>query len=800
MLESLIKQYNELDKTKVTRVFLESYLKKLSVVKNTTEEARFMHGKIKNILKEFPDQEFFIELSKKVKHVNVNQLQGMGIPLYSKPVKDVALGMNGKINAEDIYQMITDKMIDLIEEATGHGYVKRWQETINEFMYPVNFISKKPYRGINHALLTTFGMKSFENPYFLTFKQVEKLKGKIKKGSKSHEVVYFTKLFIFQQDEHKLKIGTYDVKRFVTYIKKHQSKIKHFQNGGSLDSFISQSIVPLLKYYRVFNGADIEGIDFKLDEYRKEFAKTDKEKIATAEAIVKAYPTPKPPLKHGGDRAYYTPTKDFVQIPKLNDFETKEDYYRTLFHEFIHSTGHKKRLDRFVPGTKFGDADYAKEELVAEFGAVFLSAEAGIMWRNDSNHAEYIKGWKRALKHLKNDNKLIFRASSQAQKATDFILQRDEEGVPKYLHGLLKTASKKTSETTKNKAARKKEVVGMNAAEIIVDLPPTKEVFITLPPKKETFVATESNKSATKLQQNEFKEGAPQTLMNTGFSPTVATESNKTATNLQQNSNKIATKPQQNLEPATKVQQLATNEQQKKNPFKTSYELLNSEEAPSEYFILKNQDLSKFLGKIEKKKRGSLVITLDSEEGGGKTHTAYQFANAFAESGYKGVIFSFEEGANNELSKSKQRKYFTEETQKLVTVVEDNADLTKEENFKLIIDNIDYFDLIIVDSWAKVLELNSRAKIDKDFRKKFHGKVFMIINQRTKDGKMRGGSNVAYDGDIILKGVVDRDDFKNNYIYNHKNRYNDYNPLSDLKYSPFYQQLITEEKEIVLNL
>ncbi|WP_299124184.1 hypothetical protein [uncultured Tenacibaculum sp.] len=64
------------------------------------------------------------------------------------------------------------------------------------------------------------------------------------------------------------------------------------------------------------------------------------------------------------------------------------------------------------------------------------------------------------------------------------------------------------------------------------------------------------------MQQNEFKEGTPQTPINTGFSPTVATESNKTATNLQQNSNKIATKPQQNLEPATKLQQTSTILQQ----------------------------------------------------------------------------------------------------------------------------------------------------------------------------------------------------------------------------------------------
>ncbi|PKH52882.1 hypothetical protein CXF68_20225 [Tenacibaculum sp. Bg11-29] len=113
-----------------------------------------------------------------------------------------------------------------------------------------------------------------------------------------------------------------------------------------------------------------------------------------------------------------------------------------------------------------------------------------------------IKNCKNALKHLKDDNKLLFRASSQAQKATDYILQRDENGVPKYLHNLLKTATNKTPGTTKKKATIRKEVAAMSAPEIEVDLSPIKEVTLTLPTKTATVVAT----SVATLQQNEIKE------------------------------------------------------------------------------------------------------------------------------------------------------------------------------------------------------------------------------------------------------------------------------------------------------
>ena len=122
-----------------------------------------------------------------------------------------------------------------------------------------------------------------------------------------------------------------------------------------------------------------------------------------------------------------------VRIPKVEQFDSINDYYRTLFHELTHSTRHENRLNREKNSFRFGDTGYAKEELVAEFGAVFLSAWAGIMWYNNKNHAAYLKGWNSAIKEAENDNKFLMKAASLAQAATDYILNLNAAGQPAFL-------------------------------------------------------------------------------------------------------------------------------------------------------------------------------------------------------------------------------------------------------------------------------------------------------------------------------------------------------------------------------
>jgi antirestriction protein ArdC len=181
--------------------------------------------------------------------------------------------------------------------------------------------------------------------------------------------------------------------------------------------------IPFLRYYSVFNVAQCENIPadkipvspVKLREHSP---------ITAAENIVAAMPK-KPDIRHGGGRACYSPSLDYVTMPKPEHFASGQDYYSVLFHELTHATGHASRLNRKgISGTEgewsaFGSTPYAREELVAEMGAAFLSGHAGIVERTLDNSVAYLQAW---LLRLKEDRRLIVQAAAAAQKAADFIL------------------------------------------------------------------------------------------------------------------------------------------------------------------------------------------------------------------------------------------------------------------------------------------------------------------------------------------------------------------------------------------
>ncbi len=353
---------------------------------------------------------------------------------------DLEQGLNAPVSPAQIYQMITDKMIKAVNEASGLNYIDEWDEnyTTGAYLVPTNFVSKKGYRGINTFLLKGANLLGvFKNPYFLTFKQIVGLKGKLKKGSKGLEVVYFTRLFQFENKEKKQRFSTYTKQKMIGFLQSKGYDPKQF------DFLVT--VLPILKYYNVFNGDDVTGIDFGLDKLTDlEKAKlgyvvskpNTEAKNSLAEAILKNLPPKSAKIQKspkGG--AYYSPKSDTVNVPVYEAFKSANDYYRVLFHELIHSTAHKTRLDRNLTG-KFGSLAYAKEELVAEFGAVFLSAQAGILWHTNKNHSEYIKNWLTAITLMKKDNRLLMRCASAAQKATDYLLQVNQEKEPKFYKDL----------------------------------------------------------------------------------------------------------------------------------------------------------------------------------------------------------------------------------------------------------------------------------------------------------------------------------------------------------------------------
>ena len=350
-------------------------------------------------------------------------LAAAGIDYFEEAPDDEAKGLGKPIPAADIYQMITDKIIKMLKSTKASDYKKTWED--DAFFIPLNFDSKKPYRGVNRMLLQErIGLtEAFANPYFLTFKQIKKHKGTLKKGAKGYEVVYYSIRYVVPADKNSGRKA---------YSSTNAHKVIDFLDKHKLPENIVTRI-PMIRYYNVYNGEDITGIDFKLPEVKigRAIPETASENEA-AQLIVENYPNP-PAIKHGGNEAYYKLSEDLVRMPKIEQFDSVNDYYRTLFHELTHSTRHENRLNREKNSFRFGDTGYAKEELVAEFGAVFLSAWAGIMWYNNKNHAVYLKNWNSAIKEAENDNKFLMKAASLAQAATDYILNLDAAGQPAFL-------------------------------------------------------------------------------------------------------------------------------------------------------------------------------------------------------------------------------------------------------------------------------------------------------------------------------------------------------------------------------
>lgn len=370
-------------------------------------------------------------------------LAAAGIDYFPEAPDDQTQGLGKPVPAADIYKMVTDKIIGMLKSASPTDYHRAWKD--DAFFIPLNYESKKPYRGVNRLLLQErIGFAgAFRNPYFLTFKQIKKHRGTLKKGAKGYEVIYYSIRYVVPADKNSGRKA---------FSSTNAQKVLDFLHKYKLSEDIVGRI-PMIRYYNVYNGADIENIDFKLDELQIGRAVPDSAtENRAAQLIVENYPNP-PAIKNEGNQAYYNPASDYIKLPKQEQFDTVNDYYRTLFHELTHSTGHNKRLNRGIHLMLEKD-DYAKEELVAEFGAVFLSAWAGIMWYNNKNHAAYLKGWNSAIKEAQNDNKFLMRAASLAQQATDYILALDKDGNPAFLKKLQpKKAPKNTPQTPTDKSA-----------------------------------------------------------------------------------------------------------------------------------------------------------------------------------------------------------------------------------------------------------------------------------------------------------------------------------------------------------
>lgn len=276
----------------------------------------------------------------------------------------------------NIYQEITNRIISQLEQG-NIPWMKPWTGVKDGAF---NRITKKPYSLLNQMLLQHDGE-------YATFKQWSELGGKIKKGEKS-EIVVFWKML--KKEE----------------INSHGEKIT--------------KTIPLLKYISVFHISQVEGVEpLNKDEL------TVHEPIEEAEKIKREYVERENFLiqERITNEAFYSPLRDFIQVPCKEQYVNLVEFYSTLFHEMVHSTGHMTRLNRFDENSKlaaFGSEDYSKEELIAEIGSATLMNIIGIETEKTfKNSTAYIQSW---LKVLRDDNKFIVSASSKAEKAVRYIL------------------------------------------------------------------------------------------------------------------------------------------------------------------------------------------------------------------------------------------------------------------------------------------------------------------------------------------------------------------------------------------
>ena len=281
---------------------------------------------------------------------------------------------------KDIYQEITNQIISDLEKGLPI-WEKPWEKGFMGF--PTNVFSKSFYSGVNTLILWLRQSRTgFETSQWMTFLQVKKLGGSIKKGEKATQIVFYKKLVITDKESEEEKT------------------------------------IPLLKTHAVFNLSQTEGLEhlIKKSSSKKEPLFQDVEK---AEQLIKKS---KADISFAFvDRACYLTEEDKILMPKKEQFKTGEGFYSTMFHELSHWTAHKSRLKRSMKGKK-GSKAYAFEELVAEISASFICCHLGFEY--STRHSAYVKTW---LEVLKEDKKAIFRASSQAQKATEFILRNVQD-------------------------------------------------------------------------------------------------------------------------------------------------------------------------------------------------------------------------------------------------------------------------------------------------------------------------------------------------------------------------------------
>lgn len=280
----------------------------------------------------------------------------------------------------DIRASVTNKIVAALQSGAVPFWRQTWAKSENSGT-PTSAVSGKPYRGINRILL---GIQNHQSKWWATYKGWQSLGGQVRRKERGTTAILY----------------------------KPVSKKKVNEDG---DEEVSN--FALMKTFTLFHLSQIDG---DLKQFQ------DPATAATEPAFVnygpaeEAFAATGADVRFGGDRAFYSPSGDYIQLPPKASFGKANEFYGVLAHETAHWSGHDSRLNRLSKLARFGDEAYAVEELVAELGAAFLLTELGVPQSDDlSNVTAYLGHW---LKVLQRDHSAIFTAASAANAAVDHIL------------------------------------------------------------------------------------------------------------------------------------------------------------------------------------------------------------------------------------------------------------------------------------------------------------------------------------------------------------------------------------------
>lgn len=286
----------------------------------------------------------------------------------------------------DVYERVTAQIIERLEAGVVPWH-RPWRDAA---ALPRSMATGKVYRGINVWIL---GAQFRSSAWWGTYRQISTLGGQVRKGERGSTVMFWKPL-----------------------------ACEHGDAAGkcAIDGCHGRRLIA--RAFTVFNAEQADDLPERF--YATPEIERVHEPLDAAETIVSGYvgkTNGGPTLDFHGARACYSPTGDYVAMPKPEAFDSGDEFYSTLFHELTHSTGHKSRLARkdLLDSHRFGDPSYSREELTAEMGAAFLSAIVGIEQATIENSAAYLDNW---LAALRGDHKLIVDAASAAQRAVALIV------------------------------------------------------------------------------------------------------------------------------------------------------------------------------------------------------------------------------------------------------------------------------------------------------------------------------------------------------------------------------------------